>query len=76
MHLDKLQEVRNEPYVVVLILIVMEYALRSEIEELWYETYQDVLILIVMEYALRSEWANTHQWKNRRLNPYCNGICT
>ena len=60
----------------VLILIVMEYALRYHLRSNFKLMKEEVLILIVMEYALRLYISRFLLFVFSSLNPYCNGICT
>ena len=61
----------------VLILILMEYALRGEAGSSLRPCNHLVLILILMEYALRVNSNSTQLCKNyKSLNPYSNGICS
>ena len=60
---------------VVLILVLMEYALRVM---KWYKIWLilSVLILVLMEYALR-DYASAHEaLAAAGLNPCFNGICS
>ena len=65
----------RELSLIVLILILMEYALRGA-----HYTKRGgvttVLILILMEYALRVKLENRNGVKKGGLNPYSNGICS
>ena len=60
----------------VLILVLMEYALRVQKVGL-YKRRGDVLILVLMEYALRVHGSTIRIIKaNYGLNPCFNGICS
>ena len=60
----------------VLILILMEYALRANQPYVTPEEFKPVLILILMEYALREGDILEIAWSQGGLNPYSNGICS
>ncbi len=59
----------------VLILVLMEYALRDERFSCLMVMYF-VLILVLMEYALRAGQYRGHLQLERCLNPCFNGICS
>ncbi len=70
----KLGYVRMED-AIVLILVLMEYALRESRFERR-EREERVLILVLMEYALREIWQILWSHGPDGLNPCFNGICS
>ena len=60
----------------VLILVLMEYALRYEIGSACVMWNNLVLILVLMEYALRFDDLAASIREDKGLNPCFNGICS
>ena len=71
----KMNLVNHTPLKCVLILILMEYALRDNDDAIDLCDYK-VLILILMEYALRVKCTSPEILSRKCLNPYSNGICS
>ncbi len=61
--------------VTVLILVLVEYALREKFVTAKNKSYENVLILVLVEYALRGRFESTSGSKHNRLNPCFSGIC-
>ena len=73
---EKMEEMINTEEIVVLILVLMEYAL-WDTTNLIKEIGSDVLILVLMEYALWASYifVGKHEFLSC-LNPCFNGICS